>query len=82
MEQFVDMHHLLRGIGRSGLLSVTEGGIGNEDIFGHIFRDTPIIECDLRRFRVGEHFPEQLGLLYVLQPVDIGILFKFKGLVA
>ena len=82
VQELVDVHHLLCGVGCAGLLSVAEGRVGDEDVLGHIFRDATIVKRNLGRFGVREHLPEQLRFRRVLQLIDVGILFQFERFVA
>ena len=82
VQQFVDVHHLVGGVRRAGLLAVAERRVGQVDVFGHIFRDTSIVERDLRRLGVRVDFPEKLGLRHILKLIDVRVLLKFVSFVA
>ena len=75
----IDGDDLIRGIGGAGLLSVPEGGIRDPDLLRHVVRHDPVVEGDLRDLRIGEHIPEHVRLLHVVQ--DIHMLLDLKKIV-
>ena len=66
VHHFINIDHLLHGIGRAGLLPVAEGCIGNPDILLHVHGDTPVIKRGFGNFVVRVHVPKQTGLRHIL----------------
>ena len=81
MQHLIDLHHLLGGIRCTGLLSVTECGICNIDLFRHVHRNFSIVISDLRDFCIREQLTEKLRLLDILQCILVRILFQKIALV-
>ena len=82
VEQFIDMHHLIGGVGSAGLLTVTECGVGYVYLLRHIHRDTPVVVGDLRYLGIREHLAEQFRFRDVLEVIHIRILLEQIALVA
>ena len=83
--QLVEMHNLLGRVGRAALLPVAEGGVGNPNLLGRVYRGQPVVEGTLWNFRVRENLPVQMRLFDVLQVVvvldfgqQVGILVVFN----
>ena len=52
--QGVEIDNLLDSIGRSGLLAVPEGGVGDEDLLRRIDRHDLVVEIDPAHLVIGE----------------------------
>ena len=74
--QLVQIDDLLGGEGRAGLLPVTEGGIRDPDLFGHIHRNDTMVKSDLWNIHIVEHLAEQLGFRNILYRIFIVSLFQ------
>ena len=73
---FIEFHDLICGVRLHRLLSVTEGGVGNPDLFGHLHRHPPMVEGHLGHGVVGVDIAIQVGLFHILQRIFIGFLFQ------
>ena len=80
VQQLVDLHNLVGGVGLHGLLAVPEGGIGDPDLLRHGHGHPAVVEGHLGHGAVGIHIPLQVGLGHILQRVFIGFLFQQVGL--
>jgi hypothetical protein len=63
MEHIIEVYNLLYRIGRPGLLSVPESGIGNEDLFRGIGKDKFVIEFYPTNLFVWKDVPVEVWLL-------------------
>ena len=64
-------HNLFCRVRRARLLSVTEGCVRDPDILRHIVRHDPVIEGNLRDFRIREHIAENIGLFHIIQNIHM-----------
>jgi hypothetical protein len=63
MKHLEEVNNLLHRIGRPGLLSIPESGIGDEDLFRGIGKDEFIIEFHPANLIVWKNTPIEVGLL-------------------
>ena len=63
--------HLLGGVGLPGLLAITEGGIGDPDLVGHVVGNNSVVEGYLRHLRIGKEVPEGVGVVHIHQGVHV-----------
>ncbi len=61
---------------------VTECGVGDIYVLGHIHRHMAVVICYLGHLGIGEHITEKLGALHLLQLILIGIEIKQIGAAA
>ena len=78
MQQIKDAGNLPHRVGRTGLLSVPEGGIGDEARIRRTRHDDVVIELDTADFRIGEYTPEQLGRFRVFKMQGTQGIFLVK----
>ena len=64
-------HDLIRGVGRPGLLTVPKRCVRDPDLSGHVMGNNPVVKRDLGYLRIGEHIPEYIGLLHIIQNVHM-----------
>ena len=69
MEQVEDMRYLLDRVGRAGLLTVAESGIGDEARIRRAGRDDSIVKADAAYLSIRIKFAVELG---------VGSFFKVK----
>ena len=72
----VNVHDLLRAVGRPGLLSVAERGVCDPDLVRHAVGHDPVVKCNLRYLVVVEKISEYVRLFYVHE--GIHMLLKLK----
>jgi hypothetical protein len=65
MEHIEEVNDLFYGIRRSGLLTISKSGVGNEDLFGGRDKDEFIIKFHPAYFIVWEKVPIKVRLLNI-----------------
>ena len=68
-DHFEEIDDLLDRVRRPGLLTVTEGGVGNENVFRGVDRDDLVVEIDPAYLVVWEDLLLEIGLVNVDQVV-------------
>src|SRR5271157_2054448 len=76
MQEVEEVHNLLYREGRTGLLAIAKGRVGNKEFFGRGDRDDLMVEIDAADLIIGENVALQVGLGHVLQGIspELGVL--------
>jgi hypothetical protein len=76
VQEVEKVYDLLNGEGGPGLLTITEGSVGDKDFLGRGDGDDFMVKIDATDLLIGEDIPLQVGFVYILQdvPPEFGVL--------